>query len=86
MLARPVGGGGFDPASALARAATRAGGPTWPASGSGTGPRASEGEGETTLGGRDGGSVGSKNRSPEFDDGSPSVIRFRVVGEVVKHG
>jgi hypothetical protein len=63
--------------------------PTRPASGSGTGPRASEGEGETALGGtrRGGGrSAGRENRSPEFDGGSPPVIRFWVVGEVAKHG
>jgi hypothetical protein len=42
-------GGNFHPASALARATTRAAGPTRPANGSGAvgaGPRASEGEGK----------------------------------------
>jgi hypothetical protein len=53
----------------------------------GAGLRASEGEGETTLGGvRRGGSAGRENRSPELNDGSPPVIWFRVVGEVAKHG
>jgi hypothetical protein len=53
----------------------------------GAGPRASEGEGETTLGGvRHGGPAGRENRSPELNDGSPPVIWFRVVGEVAKHG
>jgi hypothetical protein len=48
----------------------------------GAGPRASVGEGETTLGGRDGGPPGGKNRSPELDGGYPPVARFWVVGEV----
>jgi hypothetical protein len=92
LLTKP--GGNFGPARARARAATRAGGPTRPASGSGAadgavgaGPRASEG-GRMALGG-DGGGGGfgrEENRPPEFDDGSPPVIRFRVVGSVAKHG
>jgi hypothetical protein len=51
----------------------------------GVGPRASEGEVEMVLGG-DGGPARRENRSPEFDDGSPPMIRFWVVGEVTKHG
>jgi hypothetical protein len=33
-------------------------------------------------GGGDEGAAGRENRSPELDDGSPPVIRFRVVGVV----
>jgi hypothetical protein len=50
----------------------------------GASPRASEGGNDGR--GVTGGSAGRENRSPELGDGSPSATRFRVVGEVVKHG
>jgi hypothetical protein len=49
----------------------------------GEGSHASEGEGETTLGGkRWGDPLGRENRSLELDGSSSPVIRFWVVGEV----
>jgi hypothetical protein len=46
--------------------------------------------GDSVRGGGDGGGGGGfgreENRLPEFDGGSPPVIRFRVVGSVAKHG
>jgi hypothetical protein len=51
----------------------------------GAGPGASAGAGNGRAG-EPGGLAGMKNRSPEFDGGSPPVIRFWVVGEGAKHG
>jgi hypothetical protein len=52
----------------------------------GRGPMFYRGGGGNNIRGEDGGPAGRENRSPELDCGSPPVIRFRVVGEVVKHG
>jgi hypothetical protein len=57
----------------------------------GTGALASEGGGRSggappRRAGPPGAPAGRENRSPELDDGSPPTTRFRVVGEVVKHG
>jgi hypothetical protein len=48
----------------------------------GTGPRATEGEGETTLRGETEVCPGGKNRSSGFDGGSSPVARFLVVEAV----
>jgi hypothetical protein len=45
----------------------------------GAGSRASEGGGGDDVRGEDGRPAKRENRSPELDDGSPPVIRFRVV-------
>jgi hypothetical protein len=47
------------------------------------GPRASEVDRETSLGGREtGGPPGRENRLPELDGGSSPVAQFWVIGEV----